>query len=70
MSTSSHRPEKPIALERVKDWIDAARRKRLELHLLAVDNFYSNFTTLLQDLYDSAYPPWYPLHSLSGRRER
>jgi len=37
MSTSSHGPEKPITLERVKDWIDATRRKRLELHLLATE---------------------------------
>src|SRR5262249_46977120 len=35
-----------------------------------VDNFYSNFTTLLRDLYDSAYPLWYPLRSLSGPPNR
>src|SRR5262249_9378502 len=34
--------------------------------LCPVNNFYSNFTTLLRDLYDSASPPWYPLHGLSG----
>ena len=36
MSTSQG-PEKPITLERVKDWIDATRRKRLGLHLLATE---------------------------------
>jgi len=37
MSTSSHGPEKPITFERVEDWINATRRKRLELHLLATE---------------------------------
>src|SRR5262245_21027314 len=37
MSTSSHGPDKPITLERVEDWINATRRKRLGLHLLATE---------------------------------
>jgi len=40
MSTSQG-PEKSITLERVKDWIDATRRKRLELHLLATEPWNS-----------------------------
>jgi hypothetical protein len=28
--------------------------------------FYSNFTTLLRDLYDSVERPWYPLYRRSG----
>lgn len=41
MSTSSHGPAKSITLEQVADWIDASRRKRLELHLLATEPWNS-----------------------------
>jgi len=57
MSTLSNGPEKPIAVEQVEDWIYAASRKRLELHLLATEPLYNSLrarafiemSTLLND---------------------